>query len=150
MSELHEDSSMVVETPFIRTRQLHPEGISQIWHDALVSYPKYHVLAISKTNCRTHADITKLHCHGLPHPSLRQCRVSHSIHCLKAPASIMHQLGNASVRKYEEFFDNGSAPPWLRLCLPHSPAPYTSGMENLLPHSISPSTPRFVSLNGHD
>ena len=65
-------------------------------------------------------------------------------------ASSMHQLGNASVRKYEEFFDNGTAPPWIRLCLPHSPAPYASGMENLLPHSISASAPSFVSLNGHD
>ena len=145
MSELHEDSSMVVETPFIRTRQLHPEGISQIWHDAFVSHPKYHVLAISKLNCHTHADITKLHCHGLPHPSLGSAEwVTQYI--VSKPQCQYH----APVRKYEEFLDNGTAPPWLRLCLPHSPAPYASGMENLLPHSISASAPSFVSLNGHD
>ena len=37
-----------METPLIRTRQLHPGGTSQDWHDALVSHPKFHVLAISK------------------------------------------------------------------------------------------------------
>jgi len=57
-----DNDSTVMETPFIRTRQLHPGGTSQDWHNALVSHPKYHMLAISKINCHTHADITNLPC----------------------------------------------------------------------------------------
>ena len=145
MTEYHEDSSTVVETPFIRARQLHPEGTSQIWHDALVSHPKYHVLAISKINCHTHADHKAL----LPVDFLTLHWGSAewvTPYIVSKPQCQCH----APVRKYEEFFDNATAPPWLRLCFPHSPAPYASGMENLLPHSISPSAPSFVSLNGND
>ena len=63
----HDNDSTVTETPFIRTRQL----VIQDWHDALVSHPKFHVLAVSKINAPviliSHSSLV----HGLAHPSVR-------------------------------------------------------------------------------
>ena len=72
-----DNDSTVMETPFIRTRQPHPGGTSQDWHDALFSHPKFHVLAISKINAPviliSHSSLV----HGLAHPSVRNYRVIH-------------------------------------------------------------------------
>ena len=73
----HDNDSTVMEILFIRTRQLHPGGIPQDWHDALVSHPKFHVIAISKINAPviliSHSSLVR----GLAHPSVRNYRVIH-------------------------------------------------------------------------
>ena len=72
-----------------------PGGASQDWHDALVSHPKHHVLAISKINCHTNADITNLPC---PWTSLSFTKEvqSDSLETLSHTpcAIVMHRLGN--------------------------------------------------------
>ena len=65
-----------------------PGGASQDWHDALVSHPKYHVLAISKVNAPviliSHSSLV----HGLAHPSVRNYRVIHLRLCLILPLPV--------------------------------------------------------------
>ena len=78
-----------METPFIRTRPLHPGGTSQDWHDALVSHTKFHMLAVSKINAPviliSHSSLD----HGLAHPSVRNYRVIHLRLCLILPLLVL-------------------------------------------------------------
>lgn len=84
-----------METPFIRARQPHTGRTAQDWHDALISQPKYHRLAISKMTCHTHADITKLLCPWSSSPFTEEVH-SDSLETLShiSCASVMCQLGN--------------------------------------------------------
>ena len=125
-----------METPFIRIRQLHPgRGNIPELADALDSHPKYHVLAISKINCHTDADITISLVHGLLYPSLRSAEwfagdlVTYSLcHCY------------APVRKYEEFLDNSVASSVSQLLILPLPSPQRICYGKLPPCSISPTS----------
>ena len=85
----HDNDSTVTETPFIRIRQLHPGGTSKDCHDALVSHPKYHMLAISKINAPviliSHSSLDD----GLAHPSVRNYGVIHLRLCLILPLPVL-------------------------------------------------------------
>ena len=50
------------ETPFIRTRQLHPGGISQDWHVCTCFPPQIPRACNLKNQCPSHTDITQFPC----------------------------------------------------------------------------------------
>ena len=93
--DLHDNDSTVMETPFIRTRQLHPGEHPRTGTMHLFPTPKYHMLAISKINCHTHADITNLPCPWTSLSFTKEVQSDSMETWSHTPCAIvMHWLGN--------------------------------------------------------
>ena len=141
----HDNDSTVMETPFIKTRQLLPGGISQDWLMHLFPTLNSHACNLKSKlphSCWYHKSPLSMDFFIL----LQEVQ-SDSLETLSHTpcAIVMHLLGNVR---------NSLTIVLLLQCHScwffHSPAPKESAMENFLPVPFHLPAPSFVSLDGRD